>query len=270
MDRAANFLRKVWLGSRTRRKYLQLQREFQAAEDQITIIQRYMRGCMSRLKLWREAVKTEEELWAAIEIQRCWRGYRGRVMWENAYEAIWRREMSAALMQRHARGYLARTKVGRAKRRHARAEFEKARDRFRAAQKLQALVKGVQTRRRVKARLLQATHAATHIQRIHRGRVLRNQMWSQVIDQKAMLVTALARGFLVRARRRRLTAKVIYIQRAYRRWRLRSVEEREALWQQKADRRFKAAVIQKHFRQHAENKKLQQIGMAVPLGALVC
>jgi len=261
MDKAANFLRKVWLGARTRRKYLQLQREFVAAEDKIVVLQRYMRGCMCRLKLWREAVRTEEELWAAIEIQRSWRGYQGRVQWENMYEAMWRREMAAAMMQRHTRGFLARSKIGRTKRRLARAEFEKARDRFRAAQKMQALVRGVQARKRAKARLALATHAAMQIQRIARGRALRKKMWQQVMEQKAVLLTALARGFLVRARRRRLTAKVIRVQRAYRRWRNRPAEDREALLQKKVERQWKAAVIQRRFRQHAEHKTLQRIGV---------
>merc|ERR1712032_1348248 len=87
MEKAATFLRKVWLGARTRKRYLALNAEFKEQEDKIITIQRYMRGCICRLRMWKEAVKTEEELWAVVELQRAWRGYRGRVEWEHAYEA---------------------------------------------------------------------------------------------------------------------------------------------------------------------------------------
>merc|ERR1740121_2257570 len=195
MEKAATFLRKVWIGARTRRKYVQLRNQFRAHEDKIITVQRYMRGCICRLKMWREALRTEEELWATIEIQRVWRGYQGRVRWEDHYEVMWRREMSAAVLQRQVRGWLARVRVNRQKRKIARAEFEHARNRFRAAQKLQALIRGVLVRKVVRARLARATHAATQIQRIARGRALRSRLWHQVVEQK---LQALIRGVLVR------------------------------------------------------------------------
>merc|ERR1712151_1145132 len=111
MENAANFLRKVWLGSRTRKQYLALQVEFDSQVDNIVTVQRYMRGCMTRLKMWREAVKTEEELWAAVEIQRAWRGYHARVLWEDTYEQIWRKEIAAVVVQRYTRGGIARLRV---------------------------------------------------------------------------------------------------------------------------------------------------------------
>jgi hypothetical protein len=35
-----------------------------------------------------KAVANEQEVWAAIEIQRHWRGYKGRVHAENAWEQV--------------------------------------------------------------------------------------------------------------------------------------------------------------------------------------
>ena len=55
-------------------------------EAHIVTIQRYARGFLVRLRMWREAIRAEEELWAVLEIQRVWRGYHGRVRWEDAYE----------------------------------------------------------------------------------------------------------------------------------------------------------------------------------------
>mmetsp|Transcript_6339 Transcript_6339/g.15778 ORF Transcript_6339/g.15778 Transcript_6339/m.15778 type:complete len:975 (+) Transcript_6339:221-3145(+) len=259
MEKAATFLRKVWIGSRTKKKYRQLQEEFKAAEDKIITIQRYVRGCMCRLKMWREAVQTEEELWAAIEIQRTWRGYMGRVRWEHHFEDVWRREMAAAMIQRNIRGWLVRVKVQRRRRKVAREEFQKARARFRAAQRIQALARGVLNRKRTRVRLARCTHAATHIQKIARGRAVRKALWEQVIGQRATLVTALARGFIVRRRRRRLVAKVIRIQRAYRRWRNRPLTDRQGRRQQMLDRQAKARIIQRQFRQLIEHKTLQKI-----------
>mmetsp|Transcript_3625 Transcript_3625/g.13281 ORF Transcript_3625/g.13281 Transcript_3625/m.13281 type:complete len:984 (+) Transcript_3625:103-3054(+) len=262
MEKAATFLRKVWMGARTRRKYRQLQAEFKAAEGKIITMQRYLRGCMCRLKLWREAVQTEEELWAAIEIQRIWRGYLGRVRWEDAYEEMWRREMGAAMIQRNVRGWLARVKFQRVVRRLAREQFELARARFKGAQRIQARVRGVLTRKRTGARLARCTHAAMQIQRIARGRAVRKALWEQVIHQRATLMTAAARGFLVRRRRQRILTKVVLVQRAYRRWRLLPPERRQELRARMLGRKEKATTIQRYIRQVIEHKALQRINVA--------
>eukprot|EP00439_Symbiodinium_sp_Y106_P002775 s3397_g1.t1 len=98
--------------------------------------------------MWRDAIQTEQRLWAAVEIQRCWRGYMGRLRWEMEYERLWSRETAALIIQRNVRGWLARSAVTGRRKRKARAEFEKARRRFKAAQKIQALTRGVQCRTR--------------------------------------------------------------------------------------------------------------------------
>jgi len=263
IERAATFVRKVWLGARMRKKYVRLQNEFAASEASIITMQRYMRGCMTRLKLWREAVRTEEQLWAAVEIQRSWRGYRGRVFWEDLYEHHWRREVAAALLQRNMRGWHARLTVGREQRRRARADFERARRRFRAAQRIQAVARGVITRRATDRHRMRKLQAAVAIQRIARGHALRMRMWHQISHQQATSIQALARGFLVRSRRFHLLARVVYIQRAYRRWLDRSKEDRETLMRGKRSRQEHAAKIQRHWRQCAQHREIRRI-QAVP------
>merc|ERR1712178_535312 len=101
MNKAATFMRKMWLGAKTRKRYRELMSEFSKHERRVITIQRYGRGFLVRLRMWREAIRAEEELWAALEIQRVWRGYKGRVRWEASYEKVWCREMAAVTIQRH-------------------------------------------------------------------------------------------------------------------------------------------------------------------------
>ncbi|CAJ1455085.1 unnamed protein product [Effrenium voratum] len=184
----------MWLGMQTRNQYLQLQADFRKAEGSIIIMQRYMRGCLCRGRLWREAVSREERVWAAIEIQRRWRGYRGRVRFESTMEQIWRREMAAAMLQRNLRGWVARAKIARRRRQAARAEFEKARRRFLAAQRIQAKARGMLARKVVHFRLARANHAASRIQSVHRGGMVRTRMWEQIRAQRVILIQAGVRG----------------------------------------------------------------------------
>lgn len=259
MEKAATFLRKVWLGAQTKKQYRQLQSDFKAAEGHIVVIQRYMRGCICRIRLWREAVKFEEQQWAAIEIQRRWRGYRGRVSWENALENIWRREMAAALIQRNMRGFVDRQNTNRKKRQIARAKFEKHRNEYYAAQKIQARTRGILARKAVIFRLVRARKASTHIQRIHRGGVVRHHMWTQVREQRAIILQAAARAFLVRRRLQKLDRKVTLIQRTYRDWLGLSKVRRLTLMKEKLLRKQKALMIQKAYRDrrvHFSVKKL--------------
>eukprot|EP00913_Durusdinium_trenchii_P008612 g8086.t1 len=196
MNKAATFIRKMWLGARTRRKYLELMEEFGRHVQKVVTIQRYARGFLVRLRMWRQAVRAEEELWAALEIQRVWRGYLGRVKWETKYEEVWQREMAAVLIQRHIRGWLARTKVGRIRRQIARAEFERARRRFRAAQRVQAMLRGALVRKKFARRFWCCRHAAVNIQRVVRGHALRKRVWQQVKEQKATTIQAHIQGWL--------------------------------------------------------------------------
>lgn len=260
MNKAATFVRKMWLGAHARHKYKNLLEDFAAHEKNIINMQRHARGFLVRLRMWREATRMEEELWGALEIQRLWRGYKGRVAFENKYEEVWRREMAAAWMQRHLRGWLARTRVNRLRRRIARAEFEHARRRFRAIQRVQALIRGVLTRKithRIRARKVMA---AVHLQRIWKGHILRKQLWGQVITLRSTMIQASMRGFLVRNRRFKLIAKVLCIQRTWRRskrWQTHGVRARARADRQK--RKENAALIQSQFRKHREGQEVGRI-----------
>merc|ERR1712176_1479161 len=167
--------------------------------------------------------------------------------------------MASVVMQRYIRGGIARLKVGRMRRKIARAEFEKARARFRAAQKVQALTRGVQQRRRARERQAKAAKAATTIQKIARGRALRKRMWQHVTERSATVITARARGFLVRNRKFELIAKVICIQRAYRKWLQRDPRVRQAHHQRMLLRKQQATKLQRHWRQFAERREIRCI-----------
>jgi tetratricopeptide (TPR) repeat protein len=260
MEKAATFVRKVWLGAKMRKKYQGLQEEFKLSEEKIVTIQRYMRGCLCRLRLWYKAVKQEEELWAAVEVQRAWRGLCGRRRWLAASAREQRCEAAARVLQRNVRGFLARhLVVARLRRRLARADFERARNRFRAVQKIQALARGVLVRKAFRQRQQRVTRAATCIQRIQRGQALRAKLCKALREQKSTIITAAARGFLVRNRRRHLLAKVISIQRAYRRWLAVPRWEREARTQHMVLRKCSATKIQRFYRHFAEKKEIRRI-----------
>jgi len=259
MHQAATFMRKMWLGQKTRKRYMALREEFAAHEKHIICMQRHARGFLVRLRMWREAIRMEDELWGALEIQRVWRGYVGRVAYETKYEQVWRREMATAMIQRNLRGWLARTKVSRQRRRIARAEFERARLRFRSAQRVQALARGVLTRKVTSMHAARKTRAAIQLQRIWRGHALRKQLWGQVVLLRATMIQAVARGFLVRNRRFHLMAKVILVQRAFRRARQRPKSVKEKARAERKMRHDKAAVIQNKFREHRESQEVERI-----------
>lgn len=225
-SRAATMIRKHWLCHLYRKRFLQLRQEYTLHEKSIVTMQRYVRGYVVRLRMWRNAIRAEEELWAAIEIQRCFRGFCGRVRWEKEYNRIHSRLESACKLQRHVRGWLARTRALRIRKRNARAEFEKARRRFKGAQRMQALVRGVQCRKRMQAFRQRKVQAVLRIQSVQRGHRLRSSMSEQVMHKRTVQIQAAMRGFLVRNRRFGVLLKVICIQTNYRKW-LRFVPEAE-------------------------------------------
>jgi hypothetical protein len=238
---------------------LALKAEFASHIESIKTIQRYVRGFLVRLRMWREAIRAEEELWAVVEIQRLWRGYVGRGRWEGEYEKLWRREIAAHRMQRHVRGWLSRTRVNRMQRKLARSEFEKARARFKSAQKIQALARGVLVRKIIRAWRERIIASVVCIQRVARGHSLRRKLWDQVLNQRATMIGAVMRGYLVRNRRFYLIAKVIMIQQNWRRARLENPEQRKQRSELMKQRKQAAKVIQGKFQEHQEKKEVQRI-----------
>jgi len=254
-------VRKIWVGNRVRKNNQILRAHWAAHVDQIIICQRYMRGCLCRLGIWNSVTTSQERLWAAVEIQRLWRGYNGRLTWERKYELAWRQELAAAVLQRNLRGWVVRLKVTRIRRAKARAEFERARDRFRAAVKVQTQIRGVLTRKTVAFRRMRRSRAATQIQRIQRGRAVRAQLWHQVIEQRVTIITAMVRGFLVRRRQRRLVQKVRRIQRCWRKWIAYPEPMRIGLKQLFRRRQVASAQIQGAWRQNFERKVLLKLSV---------
>jgi len=241
--KAATTIRKHWLCFNLRRRYLQLQAEYRLHIDSVITLQRYIRGYVVRMRLWRNAIRSEEELWAAVEIQRCWRGFRGRVRWETEWMRQHSRLESAARIQRHVRGWLARTRAHRIRKRIARAEFQAARLKFKAAQRIQSVARGRQSRQRMQAHRERKLQAVIKIQSIFRGYKLRKQRKQELVHRHTVRIQAAMRGHLVRNRRFHVLAKVVCIQRNYRRWlRFMPEAERTRRMERWRSRREKAKV----------------------------
>lgn len=256
MAKAATTLRKAWLCAVTRKRYKELLGELASHQRPAVTIQRYARGFLVRNRMWREAVRAEEELWASLEIQRLWRGYLGRVRWEDKLETVWLRETRALTIQRAARGFIARRRVGRMQTRIAREEFERARLRFRSAQRIQAMVRGALVRRSFQRRFNRCLHAAITIQRIQRGHALRSKLWEEVRHIRATMIQAMIRGFLARRRNKHFADKVAYIQREWRRHERKPDDVKRRAHEEMMERQKKALLIQRNYRAHQNSRKV--------------
>jgi hypothetical protein len=250
MTKAATLVARVWRGAKARQRYLAILTRYRSQESRIVIMQRFARGFVVRLRMWREAIRAEEELWAALEIQRVWRGHLGRNAWnrklkENEHMQL--REESITKIQVFWR---ARKRVRLLRRKVAREEFMRARLRYRAAVRIQALVRGVLVRKVINAKRELRIVASISIQRYWRGHVMRYYLWDQVRELRACAIQAAIRGHLVRNRRFMLATKTICIQRAWRRFCILSESKRSAARDQMVERRRKAAKIQRKFREH--------------------
>jgi len=262
MNHAATFVRKLWLAFITRKRYLDLKRDFESHIEAIVNIQKYARGFLVRLRLWREAVQAQEELWASIEIQRAWRGRLGRLHWEYVYEGMWVREVAAAKIQRNLRGWMSRVRVNKKKRQLARKEFEGARKRYKSAQKIQALLRGVHVRKFTSAWRMSVIASIVTIQKMWRGHSLRCNMWEQVIHQKATAIQSLTRGHLVRVRMERLQKNVLRLQRGYRSFKARPAAKRRHLLLRQQKRKECAVIIQRAIRKFIQKRLIQAIEAA--------
>lgn len=212
MHDAATFVRKLWLSYVTRRRYIALREQFTENLQSVMTVQRYSRGFLVRLRMWRNAVKAEQELWSAVEIQRIYRGYRGRLRWETAYEQYWSRVIAAARLQKAIRGWLAFNRVWRMKQQQAFARIELARKRYEAAVRIQSRIRGVLCRIRTFKKFRKLFHAATVIQRLWRGHCMRQAMWELVLNHRATFIQSHGRRWLVQLRRKILLRAVSAIQ----------------------------------------------------------
>merc|ERR1719327_1909354 len=107
---------------------------------------------------------------------------------------MFKKEMAAAKVQKLLRGWLSRHRVNKMQRKLARAEFDKARSRFKAAQKVQALVRGVLVRKIIRAWRERIIHCVVNIQRVARGHTLRRKLWNLVRNQRATMIASMVKG----------------------------------------------------------------------------
>merc|ERR1719158_1737197 len=151
--KSATFIRSIWLGFKVRRNYHELREKFMDNMAQCVILQRYIRGFIVRNRIWRSAAQAESELWASVELQRAWRGYRGRLRWEQHYEMYWSRQIAAVRAQSFARGWLAKLRVHRIRQSRMHKRLAAERRLFKAAQNIQKHARGMITRTHVFALL---------------------------------------------------------------------------------------------------------------------
>merc|ERR1719387_2120670 len=154
---------------------------------------------------------------------------------------------------------MSRTMVKRVQRKIARAEFEKARARFKSAQKIQGLARGVLVRKVIQAWRERIIAAVVTIQRVARGHSLRRKLWDQVLHQRATMIGAVMRGYLVRKRRFHLMAKVIMLQQNYRLAMCEPQEVRKKRQEMMNQRKRSAKIIQSHVRKQASKKQVADV-----------
>jgi hypothetical protein len=163
--------------------------------------------------MFEQARRAESELWAAQLVQRMYRGYRGRLDWEARYEETWSREIAALRLQRAFRGFRARRKIYGLRKKYIRAEFAVAKRVFRAAQIIQARIRGSNSRGRTKDKKANVSTGALTIQRIFRGHRVRLRLWEAVLDERATRIQAHTRGMHARIRLAQIGYHVRVIQR---------------------------------------------------------
>jgi hypothetical protein len=211
--RAATCIRALIKGFLARQLYLRQLSELSAFPTQVLVLQRYARGFLVRKRMFEQARRAEAELWASVLVQRMYRGYRGRLDWEAKYEETWSREIAALRLQRAFRGFRSRRRIYGLRKKYIRAEFAVAKRVFRAAQVIQARVRGKSGRGYVSSRKELVTGAVVTIQRIFRGHRVRLRLWEAVLDERATRIQSHTRGMLARMRLAQIGYHVRVIQR---------------------------------------------------------
>jgi hypothetical protein len=262
MFEAATHIRKAWLGFKVRRQYQELREKFLDNQVQCVVMQRYIRGFLVRNRIWRSAAQAESELWASVELQRMWRGYRGRLRWECAYEQYWSRMVAAVRVQKSVRSWLAAMRVRRIRQSKLQSKLAKERLHFAAAQRIQKHTRGMTTRTHVFALLRYLYGAAMQIQKIWRGYAVRSSISKLVLNKCACRAQAHMRGYLVRARFRYLNAQITLIQKRWRKFCLKPAAERERNRKLRMDRIEATKVLQSQWRVESSRKQGAKIHAA--------
>merc|ERR1719181_550338 len=143
MEAAATHIRKMYLGWTVRKAYHETREKFTENQMHVIVMQKYTRGFLVRMGMYRSAIQAESEQWASLEIQRVYRGYRGRIRWEVCYELHWMRQVSALKIQTCARRWVGRLRVEAVRARQLQERLAKERRLFKAAQTIQRHARGM-------------------------------------------------------------------------------------------------------------------------------
>merc|ERR1719487_722730 len=111
------------------------------------------------------------------------------------------------------------------------------------------MVRGVLVRKIISAWRANIVSNLVRIQCIWRGHKVRRILWDALLHQQSTKIGAHLRGWLVRRRRLRLIASVILIQKAMRRFRLRSSDVKKKAVEQAKIREASATAIQQKFKE---------------------
>merc|ERR1719213_1514015 len=149
MHKAVTHIRKMYLGWIVKKSYLEMREKFLENQVHVVVMQRYVRGFLVRMRIYRHALQAESEQWASVEMQRAFRGYLGRLRWEHHYELYWSRHMASFRMQASVRRWLARLRVENMRQKALQQKLAAERRRFIGAQRIQKHIRGVLSRARV-------------------------------------------------------------------------------------------------------------------------
>merc|ERR1719238_1924346 len=132
----------MYLGWIVKKSYVEMREKFLENQVHVVVIQRYVRGFLVRMRIYRHALQAESEQWAAVEMQRMFRGYLGRLRWEHHYELSWNRHMACARIQTAMRRWFARLRVHRIRQSRMHKRLAAERRLFTAAQTIQKHARG--------------------------------------------------------------------------------------------------------------------------------
>jgi len=250
MHKAATHIRKMYLGWIVKKSYLEMREKFLENQVHVVVMQRYVRGFLVRMRIYRHALQAESEQWASMEMQRTFRGYLGRLRWEHHYELYWSRHMASVRMQAAVRRWLARLRVEDVRQKALRQKLAADRRRFLGAQRIQKHIRGVLSRTRVYQLLRYLYSAAVCMQRMWRGYAQRQRVITRVFQQRAITIQARARGFLVRNRLYYLNERVEKMQKLYRGFSTRDEDTKVAARKSRVRRYESSMAIQVQYREH--------------------
>jgi hypothetical protein len=250
MHKAATHIRKMYLGWIVKKSYLEMREKFLENQVHVVVIQRYVRGFLVRMRIYRHALQAESEQWASVEMQRAFRGYLGRLRWEHQYELFWSRHMASKRMQASVRRWLSRLRVEDMRQKKLQQKLDAERRRFLGAQRIQKHIRGVLCRVRVYQLLRYLYSSSVCVQRMWRGYMQRQRVIKRVFQLRAIAIQARARGFLVRNRLYYLNQRVEQMQKLYRGFSKSSEDTKAEARKTRVMRHESTVAIQVQYREH--------------------